>query len=567
MFDEFKRSKIEVIQFFNTIQKKEFVSQFLICNIFLVVYSLLSVLYPYLLSRVIDQGIVNVNYYKLCIDVGVIVAVSCIMAITFYIKNVKFTRLGQEFVVYIKGKIFKQFRNYDENFFEKYSNGQILAIIENDIDTVKNIITANLSSLIVNLISVIGMIFILYWLNRKIFLGTLFLLLIYSIYQFKNGKKIKKEALLVSEKRGDLYNYTEELVNDYMDARSMNAIGYLLKKYQRSNEQYYLDELKFTKLQQKAIVSGLIIQSIGIAGVLFYGGGRVVLDKMTIGTLFSLVVYCQKIYAPILSISGNYAQLKNLLVSIHRINLLLNEKTIDCKVENEKELVKCSSIILNNVSFGRGDHRLVENFNVRIEANDKIGIIGENGAGKTTLVKMLFREKNDYEGNILLNKMNLSDLNSEIISKNIMYLPQSSLIFEDTIRNNILLGNEIKINKTIEEIVQLVGLEEDINRLDNGLDTKLGTNGVVLSGGQKRKISLARVFVQFPAVLILDEPTADLDYKSEEYICDNIYQIFSDRIVIVITHRKKVLEKCNRILEIKNKRISILKNCEINNKM
>ena len=148
-----------------------------------------------------------------------------------------------------------------------------------------------------------------------------------------------------------------------------------------------------------------------------------------------------------------------------------------------------------------------------------------------------------------------------------MYLPQSSLIFEDTIRNNILLGNEIKINKTIEEIVQLVGLEEDINRFENGLDTKLGTNGVGLSGGQKRKISLARVFVQFPAVLILDEPTADLDYKSEEYICDNIYQIFSDRIVIVITHRKKVLEKCNRILEIKNKRISIFKNCEINNKM
>ena len=368
-------------------------------------------------------------------------------------------------------------------------------------------------------------------------------------------------------KRGDLYNYTEELVNDYMDARSMNAIGYLLKKYQRSNEQYYLDELKFTKLQQKAIVSGLIIQSIGIAGVLFYGGGRIVQDKMTIGTLFSLVVYCQRIYAPILSISGNYAQLKNLLASIHRINLLLNDKTIDCKVENEKELVKCSSIILNNVSFGRGGHRLVENINVRIEANDKIGIIGENGAGKTTLVKMLFREKNDYEGNILLNKMNLSYLNSEIISKNIMYLPQSSLIFEDTIRNNILLGNEIKINKTIEEIVQLVGLEEDINRFENGLDTKLGTNGVVLSGGQKRKISLARVFVQFPAVLILDEPTADLDYKSEEYICDNIYQIFSDRIVIVITHRKKVLEKCNRILEIKNKRISIFKNCEINNKM
>ena len=143
MFDEFKRGKIDVIQFINTIKKKEFVSQFLICNIYLVVYSLLSVLYPYLLSRVIDQGIVNVNYYKLCIDIGVIVAVSCIMAITFYIKNVNFTRLGQEFVIYIKGKIFKQFRNYDENFFEKYSSGQILAKIENDIDTVKNIITAN----------------------------------------------------------------------------------------------------------------------------------------------------------------------------------------------------------------------------------------------------------------------------------------------------------------------------------------------------------------------------------------------------------------------------------------
>lgn len=565
MFDEFKRSKIEILQFFGTILKKEFISQFVICNIFLVVYSLLSVLYPYLLSRVIDQGIVNVDYYKLCIDIGVIVVVSCIMTATYYIKNVNLTRLGQEFVVYVKEKIFRQFQNYDESFFEKYSNGQILTIVENDIETVKNIITANLSSLIINIISVIGMIFILYWLNKEIFLGTLFLLFIYSIYQFKNGKKIKKEALLVSEKRGDLYNYTEELVNDYLDARSMNAIGYLLKKYQKSNKQYYMDELKLTKLQQKAVVSGSIIQSIGIAGVLFYGGGRVVQNKMTIGALFSLVVYCQRIYGPILSISGNYAQLKNLLASIHRINLLFNVKKIEYKVKNEKELVECSSIILNNVSFGRGGHRLVDNINVKIEYHDKIGIIGENGAGKTTLVKMLFREKNDYDGNILLNKINLLALNPEIISKKIMYLPQSNIIFEDTIRNNILLGNEIRINKTIEEIVKLVGLDEDINRFDNGLETKLGTNGVMLSGGQKRKISLARAFVQFPEVLILDEPTADLDYKSEEYICDNIYQVFSDRIVIVITHRKKILEKCDRILEIKNKRISIVENCKKNN--
>lgn len=540
-------------------ENKRFLVRLLCCNFLLLLYSASSVLYPYLLSQVIDQGIVNGDYIKLYIYILNTIFVSVVMAVTYYLKTVKFAKLGQDFSVEIKENVFNAFKYYDECFFEKYKNGEILSTIENDIGKVRDLLTTTLSNFGVNILTILGMLIIFFYINKAILTGILVLLIGYTVYQSHNGKVIKKEALTVSKKRGDVYSDTEELINNYLDARSMNAISFLFNKYHTCNKEYNHKELSLIKHQQMAVIGGITVQAIGIAGVLFYGGGLISKGSMGIGELFSMVIYCQRIFSPILSLSSDYAQLKNVMASIERINQLLNGKHVSSNSRVQIDFEKIPAIQFSELSFGRGDTRLVNNVNIDIESGDKLAILGENGSGKSTFVKIILREKNDYEGKIHFYNFDLAEINVEDIRKNILYIPQNNLIFEDTLQNNILLGKSIKIDKSLEEILELVGLKKDVESWNNGLNTLLGTKGVMLSGGQRKKIALARAFVQFPRILILDEPTADLDLKSEEHICNSIYDIFEDQIVIVITHRKKILEKCNRILEIKDKTVHVVK--------
>lgn len=540
-------------------KNKKFLIRFLGCNFLLLLYSASSVLYPYLLSQVIDQGIVKGNYIKLCIYILNTIFVSAVMAITYYLKTVKFAKLGQDFSVEMKESVFNVFKYYDECFFEEYKNGEILSTIENDIGKVRDLLTTTLSNFGVNILTILGMLIIFFSLNKAILIGILILLIGYTVYQSHNGRIIKKEALSVSKKRGDVYSNTEELVNNYLDARSMNAISFLFNKYHICNKEYNCKELSLIKHQQMAVIGGIVVQALGIAGVLFYGGALISKGTMGIGALFSMVIYCQRIFSPILSLSNDYAQLKNVMASLERINQILNGKRVSCCNSREQiNFEESPAIRFKGLTFGRGKTRLVNNVNIDIEHGDKLAILGENGSGKSTFVKIILREKNDYEGKVYFYNSDLAGINVEDIRKNILYIPQNNLIFEDTLQNNILLGKSIKIDKSLEEILELVGLQKDVKSWNNGLNTILGTKGVMLSGGQRKKIALARAFVQFPRILILDEPTADLDLKSEEHICNSIYEIFKNQIVIVVTHRKKILEKCNRILEIENKTIHIV---------
>lgn len=540
-------------------EHKRFLVRLLYCNFLLLLYSASSVLYPYLLSQVIDQGIVKGDYIKLCIYILNTIFVSVVMAVTYYLKTVKFAKLGQDFSVEFKENVFNAFKYYDECFFEKYKNGEILSTIENDIGKVRDLLTTTLSNFGVNILTILGMLIIFFYINKAILTGILVLLIGYTVYQSHNGKVIKKEALTVSKKRGDVYSDTEELINNYLDARSMNAISFLFNKFHICNKEYNHKELSLIKHQQMAVIGGITVQAIGIAGVLFYGGWLISKGTMGIGALFSMVIYCQRIFSPILSLSSDYAQLKNVMASLERINQLLNGKRVSSNPREQINFGKSPAIQFKGLTFGRGETRLVNDVNIDIESGDKLAILGENGSGKSTFVKIVLREKNNYEGKIYFYNTDLAEINVEDIRKNILYVPQNNLIFEDTLQNNILLGRSIKIDRSLEEILELVGLTKDVESWNNGLNTILGTKGVMLSGGQKKKIALARAFVQFPRILILDEPTSDLDLKSEEHICNSIYEIFKNQIVIVITHRKKILEKCNRILEIKNKTVHIVK--------
>lgn len=534
----------------------------ILCNVLVLIYSVASILYPVFLSKLVDQGIVRNDDMMRNFYFMILLAISLITILTYYIKSIQFTKLGQDVSFYLKTNILSKFNEYSEGFFEQHKNGEVLSILENDIKRIENILTTNLSNIIVNMVTIVGMIIIFYFSNKLILLHIIVLLAVYVIYQRKIGEKIKKESLLISKQQGEVYSQTEEIINNYIDARSINAIDFLFNKYRECSKKYYNNELKLVRLQQMSVAGGVTVQFIGIFLVLLIGGQFVSEGIMTIGTLFSLVIYCQKIFSPILSLSNNYTQMKNVSASIKRVLMIMDGRTVNGNEVVDLNVRNSPMIRFDNISYGCGNTLLVEKFDLDIEYGDKVAILGKNGSGKSTLIKILLRIKDQYNGKIFFGNCNLDNISMNSIRKDVLYIPQNSLIFDDTLRNNILMGHEIASDYSFSDIIRLVDLEREVNGWEHGSDTMLGVTGVNLSGGQKRKISIARAFVLYPHLLILDEPTADLDFVSEAMICKNIFDAFKDRTVIVITHREKILEQCNKIFEIKHKRICVLKNID-----
>jgi len=212
-----------------------------------------------------------------------------------------------------------------------------------------------------------------------------------------------------------------------------------------------------------------------------------------------------------------------------------------------------------DLSFGYENKNkdLFKKINIEINKKDKIGIIGETGIGKSSFINLICGLFDDYSGKIFYNKKELRQNNLDIYKSFFSYVPQHVYLLDDTILNNIIFGvTERKINKKkIEKIIKIVELENTINQLPNKLDTIVGEGGSKLSGGQIQRIGIARALYKDRSILILDESTSALDEKTEINILKSLFENYSEKTILVITHRKKPLEYCQRVLEIKNQLI------------
>ena len=245
------------------------------------------------------------------------------------------------------------------------------------------------------------------------------------------------------------------------------------------------------------------------------------------------------------------------------INLVSN-----LKEENQKNLESLSvdknkyninNISVKNLSYNfNHQKKLITNLNLEIRQNEKIGIIGESGTGKSTFLNLLLGLIAPTKGNI---KYNDKDIGSDkyFIYNFLGYVPQDTVLFNDTIKNNILLGDQNSNLDRLHTIIKDLRLSELISSLPDGLETQLGERGINISGGQRQRIGLARALYKDPQVLFLDEATSSLDIESEKKILNNIFNYCKSKILILVSHRRETLQRCDNIMKLQNGNLEIIK--------
>lgn len=528
---------------------KAYWKEHFICISLLLSYTLMNIIYPYLLQMVIDKGIVE-NSIKSIVFYSLLTLFLIILSIiTGHLMRIKYVLLGQRITVGIKKSILNTFDKQSMLAYNTYQKGELISILENDIKHMEVLFTYLFSDFLTNALTIIGLGAILFSLNSSIALLVITTTLIFALIQKEWGKNIKNISKDVSINRGKLQSFEQEFFENYIDIRSLNRTKQFENKLWKYQRNLFDLEKKIATIKSGTSILGVSFQNICLILTFLVGGWQVMLKHLTMGGLFSLIIYVQKIYSPVTALFKTYMEMKKTQASFSRVKDLFRNNSIEEGMFVMEGPYR--TLEFKNVTFGYTMEKvLFRNLNLCVTQGTSVAIVGSNGTGKTTLLHLLLKNLNGYKGSILINGQELKKIERNEYNRHIAYIGQKINIYSGTVYENVsLFDNSIDYCK-VEAAVAAVGLLDEFQTQHEGLDTILGSGGITLSGGQAQKLNLARILISDADILVLDEPTSALDIESEKRLCKLLFDTFEDKIIIAVTHRPEIIHFCQKIIDI-----------------
>lgn len=417
-----------------------------------------------------------------------------------------------------------------------------------DADAVREAVSGATLTLLLDFFMVIACGVILYMENAVLFYISLIVIALYTVIIFIYKKPLENINRDVMEDNARVQSYLKESI-DGIETVKANRIEKVTKDKNNS---------KFTRLINSVFMNSIIsvsqnsicglIEVVGIVIILWVGFGMVIANQVTIGSLITFYALLAYFTEPIKNLIGLQPMMQTAIIAAERLNDIL-----DIPIE-EKSVTQDAKISFHNISFSSvdfryGNHELIlKNVTFEINKGERVAIVGESGCGKTTLAKLLLKFYTPEKGRILLDGNELKSISSDWLRKNISYIDQNTFLFSDTIKNNLLLGNQSATDSEIEQACKFANADSFISELPFGYDTFLDENGKNLSGGQRQRLAIARALLRNPQLIIFDEATSNLDNITESTIKDTIFNFNKEITCIIIAHRLSNIKNCDKII-------------------
>jgi len=519
----------------------------------------------YLVKPVLDDIFINKNEAMLAIlPIAVI--------FTYFIKGVG-DFLTQYFISYVGRDIVKEVRNQfldkllsmDLSFFRKYHSGVLISRTINDINKILSAVSTQMASLIKNLLTSIFLLGVVIYQNAQLAIFVVIILFVIIVPVSKISKKVKKISKESQKKTATLTKHLSEIFKNIETIKAYNTEKYESDIFKKRNEEFLKIDLDIVKTKALLIPVLETLTAVMAAVIIYIGGKEVIGGAMTTGEFFSFLTALFMLTDPIRRFSTTYSNIQTAIAAQERIDKIL--KMRPAIVSGKEHLDSIDKIEFRNVELKYGKKEALKNLNYETKRPKIVGLVGDSGGGKSSFVSLIERFYDVTQGEILINNKNIKDYNIKDLRNKIAYIPQTIHIFNDTIASNIAYGKEIDEEK-IKEVLKKANLLEFVEKLKDGIYTKLQENGANLSGGQKQRIAIARALYTDPDILILDEATSALDNKSEAIIMQTIEK-FDDKLIFIVAHRLTTIENADEILvfgdgEIKCKgtKKDLIQNCD-----
>jgi subfamily B ATP-binding cassette protein MsbA len=483
-----------------------------------------------------------------------VVVIAMVGALASYIANYYTESVGQWVANDLRMRTYHHLERLSLGYFDSHQTGALLSTITTDIQTIQGFASSSTLSMVVDLLTILGMLGIMFWLNWDFTLivvaVTPFMLVMAS--RFKNV--VKKATHEVRKQQSNMVAVVQQGLESI---RVVKAFG------RQDLEQEELGKVSRATLDAalkarrvKALLSPMIaiIVSICTAVVLWRGSSLILAGTMTAGALIVFLSYLTQFFKPVKDLATITNQVAQTAVGVERVRGILDADIIIPEFPDALDPQAFrGEIEFNDVAFAyASDSPVLQRVSFTIEPGQMVGIVGATGGGKSTIVSLIPRFYDPTAGTVKIDGVDIRQYKLQAMRNQIGYVLQETVLFRGTIRDNIAYGRAGATQDEILEAAKLANADEFIERMPHGYDTLVGDRGETLSGGQRQRIGIARAIIRNNPILILDEPTAALDTESERAVIEALDRLMRGRTVITIAHRLSTIRNCDKILVLKD---------------
>lgn len=518
----------------------------LLVFLMLLVSSFGSLASPYALKIIIDTILPRGTFSDLVFVLGVLIVIYIVRIGCSFFTEVLYTKMGQKIIAAIQADINNYVLQKPIDFFHKTKPGDVIFLLMNDVDVIQSSLFMVILKCANDVLSLIGIVIMLMILDFKL---TSISLVVIPILLFSSRRfmpLLQSSFKRIQETQGKLNTYFLEVFRNHRVIKSYNTLPYEQDRLNSIHKEVIRLSIKNSILTAANSNVITFLVAVGPIIVLMFGGYKVFLGAITIGSLVAFIQYLNRLYAPAISLANTYNSINKGLVSMRRIAEFLTPEE-NKPIEKELQLIAdFDTLSFNNVSLTLDHHNILNGINLRFKKGQMIGLSGPSGSGKSTIVNLLCGFLTPSKGEILINdRISIGDIANW--SNNLGLIEKHHQLFDGSISYNIRYGGWSNSTLGFEEAIRHAEFSSVLENLTEGTETRVTDAGSCLSDGQRQRISIARALFKKAKIIIIDEATSSLDLALETRIIENIRKHHPDAIFLFITHRVTSLSHCDYV--------------------
>jgi len=489
---------------------------------------------------------------------GAVVVIALVRGLASYVDNYYTESVGQRVANDLRMRVYDHLECLSFSYYDTHQTGDLLSTITDDVATVQDFISSSTLSIVIDAMTIVGMLALMFWLNWRFSLFVLLITPVLLVFINRFRAAVKRATREVRRRESDVVTVIESGIESIRTVQAFDAREVEVARLDQVSRATVDAALNARRVKSLLSPSIDLVVAVCTAIVLWRGAALLVAGAMTVGALVVFLSYLAKFFKPVQDLAKMTNAIAQTNVALERITSILSiEVNVQERTDAREPDVFTGAIAFEHVAFSYSpDAAVLRDVSFDVKPGQFVGIVGPTGSGKSTIAGLIPRFYDPTAGRILIDGVDTREFTLRGIRRQLGFVLQDTVLFRGSMRDNIAYGRHRASDDEIVRAAQLANAHEFIVKMPGGYDAPIGERGVTLSGGQRQRIGIARAFIRNAPILILDEPSAALDAEAEQQVLDGLERLTHGRTVIMIAHRLHTLRRADVILVLQDGQIA-----------